>query len=226
MTAPVHPRARLASVSWFVTSLVVQVALVVLGFLYLVEEDDWVSLALLTFWCLLGTAYLIVIAVVVGRTARRAPLTERPNLPDVAQFPRIVARVATVLTILVGLGATVGHIFFRKDDVAGVAFDSVAVWAMLLSWGLLHWGYAQLYLQEYYRSPEPPMRFPQTPFPGIVEFVYFSFTLGTSFAASDVEIFTPRLRLRTVQQSIISFFFNGLIIVIALGIIAGAGGSR
>ena len=101
--------------------------------------------------------------------------------------------------------------------------DIVGVWAMLLSWGSLHWGFAQIYFQRYYAEEAAPLRFPKTTHPRIVDFVYFSYTLGTTFATSDVETLTPRIRWTIVWHSVLSFFFNGLIIVLALNTITSGG---
>ena len=46
--------------------------------------------------------------------------------------------------------------------------------------------------------------------------------LGTTFAASDVEVLSTRLRWTVVWHSVLSFFFNGLIIVLALNTITGS----
>jgi uncharacterized membrane protein len=94
---------------------------------------------------------------------------------------------------------------------------------MILAWTLLHWGFAQLYLQLYYREDTPPLRFPSAAAPGILEFAYFSFTLAVSLAVSDVEVLDRRMRWRVLLHSVLSFFFNGLIIVTALGAISEVG---
>lgn len=87
---------------------------------------------------------------------------------------------------------------------------------MVLSWGLLHWGFAQWYMYRYRTAEEPPLRFPKTPEPSIVDFTYLAFTIGTTFAVSDVETHSSRIRWLMTLHSVISFFFNGAIIVFAL----------
>jgi uncharacterized membrane protein len=52
--------------------------------------------------------------------------------------------------------------------------------------------------------------------------VYFAYTLGTTFAASDVEVRTTRMRWTIVWHSVLSYFFNGLVIVLALNTIMSA----
>lgn len=76
-------------------------------------------------------------------------------------------------------------------------------------------------MQNYYRSDSPTLKFPNTTNPGIADFAYFSYTLGTSFAASDIEVQTTKARWGVMWHGIISFFFNSMIIVLAMNIITG-----
>jgi len=58
-----------------------------------------------------------------------------------------------------------------------------------MAWLLLHFGYADRYAHLYYRFPDKPaLGFPDTDRPNMLDFAYFSFTVGASFAASDVEV--------------------------------------
>jgi uncharacterized membrane protein len=97
--------------------------------------------------------------------------------------------------------------------------DAVGVWAMLLAWGFFHWGFAQIYYQRYWSTDQPMLRFPGTEHPRFIDFVYFAYTLGTTFAASDVEVLSTRMRWTIVWHSVLSYFFNGLVIVLALNTI-------
>jgi uncharacterized membrane protein len=106
------------------------------------------------------------------------------------------------------------------------------VWAMLLAWGFLHWGFAQIYYRLYHvpmppdasgAVAEPSMRFPKTANPSLVDFVYVAFQIATSFTPNDVET-TPRVRWTVTWHAVLSFFFNGFIIVLALNTIMDSGG--
>ena len=217
-------RRRLALVG-YVASLTVQIVMVVLGIGFIITEDPFEANVALGLWCVLGTLYAVVALVILGRIAKRSdqPQARRPSRLEIGRPARIVSFTATILASFVGLGAATQVLALSNDPSFGVIVDLLGVWAMLLSWGFLHWGFAQVYYQDYYAADPPPLRFPQTPRPRIVDFVYFSFTLGTSFAASDVETLSTRLRWRVVWHSVLSFFFNGLIIVLALNTIMDIG---
>ena len=94
---------------------------------------------------------------------------------------------------------------------------------MLLAWAFLQWGFAQVYLLHDRRNrPLETFDFPRTPRPGIVDFVYFSFTVGTTFAASDVTSLTTRTRWIITLHSVVSFLMNALIIALAFDTIKAA----
>src|SRR5690606_1165793 len=101
-------------------------------------------------------------------------------------------------------------------------FELVAVWAMLASWAMFHWGYSRIYYAIYHnRESEKPLLFPATEHPRLTDFVYFSFTNGTSFAPSDVIVTTSRMRWTVVWHTTFRFFFNALIIVLTMNTISG-----
>ncbi|TAJ46068.1 MAG: DUF1345 domain-containing protein [Herbiconiux sp.] len=227
--APHHEPGTSTKRGWllvgFILSSLAQLGLVALGLSYLFDESDFGGAFILLTWCLAGSLYVLVAVIVLGRLSRQS--TDRPLRPsrlEVGRVARVVAFVSTILTSLIGVAAAIQLVSYRSDPEWGQLTVVVGVWAMVLSWGLLHWGFAQIYYQDYYKAAEPIMRFPSTPYPRLVDFVYFSFTLGTSFAASDIEVQSSRLRWRVVWHSVISFFFNGLIIVFALNSILSAGG--
>jgi uncharacterized membrane protein len=169
------------------------------------------------------------VLVVLGRLSKATAPGARPARWETGRAARLISMTATILASLIGLGAAVQVLALHNDPQVGSETDFVGVWSMLLAWGFLHWGFAQIYFQRYYSSPEPMLRFPQRDReaapadPRFVDFVYFAYTLGTTFAASDVEVLSTRMRWTIVWHSVVSYFFNGLIIVLALNtIMSGA----
>ncbi|MFZ4893909.1 DUF1345 domain-containing protein [Plantibacter sp. Mn2098] len=206
--------------------LLSQLAMVVVGFVFITADDFEDGFWSLLLWCGIGTVYAITVIVFLGRESRsdRPATSHRPSRLELSKAARAVATGATIFASIVGLFAAFELLALRSDPGWQGLIEIIGVWAMLLSWGFLHWGFAQIYYQSYYAVPERerPLRFPNTPYPRITDFVYFAVTVGTSFAASDVETLSPRVRWRIVWHSVLSFFFNGLIIVLALNTITGA----
>ncbi|MGK9146416.1 DUF1345 domain-containing protein [Plantibacter flavus] len=200
--------------------------MVIVGVRFATTDDYEAAFFELLLWCFLGTVYAIVVIIVLWRmsAADRAATSRQSSRIAASRPARIVSTAATILASFVGLGAATELLALRDEPAWQGAIEVIGVWAMLLAWGFLHWGFAQIYAQSYAASPDdPPLRFPNTPHPRITDFVYFSYTIGTSFAASDVETLRPLIRWRMVWHSVLSFFFNGLIIVLALNTITGSG---
>lgn len=222
MSSSVIARSPLVVVG-FVASLLAQVAMVAVGVwaVFLSEEDEGSSLLLLAVWCTIGTLYEVVVLIVLGRLSKRPPRA-RPSRLETGRLARIVSMTATILASVIGIAAAFQVLALHNDPQVGPLTDIVGVWSMLLAWGFLHWGFTQIYYQRYFAASEPLLRFPGTAEPRLVDFVYFAFTLGTTFASSDVEVLSTRLRWTAVWHSVLSYFFNGLIIVLALNTIMSA----
>jgi len=204
----------------YLLSGAVQLVLCALGTIFFISErvDDRRGLLLL--WCLVASGYAVVaVIVLLARTRRADQASNTPPHLEVSRWARVISLFSTIGASLIGAGAAILVLGLRSSQPASTPVAIVGVWAMILSWGLLHWGFTQLYYQKYYASQQPTMRFPTTAHPGLIEFAYFSFTMGTSFAASDVDVQTSDVRLLVMWHSILSFFFNGLIIVFALNTI-------
>lgn len=167
-------------------------------------------------WCIAGSAYAVGAMVILAVLAYRgAPVPESLAIERSA-WVSVVLVAVTVLPSLIGVIAAITVVIADDGSNTGLIFRLIGIWAMVLSWGLLHWGFAQWYMYRYRTAAEPPLRFPRTPEPSIVDFTYLAFTIGTTFAVSDVETYSSRIRWLMTVHSVISFFFNGAIIVFAL----------
>jgi len=250
-----------------IVNLVTLTVVLVVGvvFVFADEETD-VQIISLVIWCLLSTFYMIGWMIVLGRLSRSA---WRGSSTLIATRPpgRFASLIVTILSSIIGVAAASELLVLRADPDYASAIDFFGVWAMLLAWGFLHWGYAQIYYRLYHHGPGrvrrqaanlaaadaqadaaahaadaadapdgqapapadgttaiaaavPPLIFPYTKEPGLLDFVYVSFMVGTSFTPNDVET-APPIRWTVVWHSVLSFFFNGFIIVLALNTIMG-----
>jgi uncharacterized membrane protein len=119
----------------------------------------------------------------------------------------------TVAASLTGLSAALDVLADHNDSEYASLITGLGVVVVICAWLLLHLGYARFYAQ--WRD----LRFPGTPEPRLVDFLYFSFTVGVSFAASDVEVMTRRMRWHVTVHSITSFFYNAIVLAVAVGVI-------
>lgn len=106
------------------------------------------------------------------------------------------------------------------QEIVDPLVEFTAIWTMLLSWAMFNWGYARIYYARYHRAAVPPLEFPSTESPRLTDFVYFAFTNATTFAVSDVRVTSSRLRWTVAWHTMFAFFFNALIIVLTMNVIA------
>ena len=138
------------------------------GLRYLFVDDETLNeQGRLLAWCAIATVYL-------AGTVLWLNIDLRVNQDD-HQFMRrtsrhpIVAVFSAVVTFsssLVGLSAAVTVIVGPEDPDYFNLYDLVAVWAMLASWAMFHWGYSRIYYAAYQnREAEKPLVFPGTEHP-------------------------------------------------------------
>lgn len=64
------------------------------------------------------------------------------------------------------------------------------------------------------------MRFPGDPTPDYLDFLYFSFVVGTTNQTSDTEVTSRAMRSVVMLHGILSFFFNTAVIALAVNLAA------
>ena len=221
----VRPPRSSTVAAGYVASAIVQLGMCALGivFFFSARSSDRAAVLLIP-WCVVGTVYVVVAVVMLTiRAGIPGRVQVDPPHLELGRTARLVSLLSTLGASLIGSGAAILLVGVQSGRQVSPDVTVVGVWAMLLSWVFLHWGFSQLYYQDFYSSDSPTMRFPTTEHPRLTEFAYFSFTVGTSFAASDVDVNSSKTRLWVVWHSVVSFFFNGLIIVFALGTILAPG---
>ena len=97
----------------------------------------------------------------------------------------------------------------------------LALAAAPLGWFMLHtisaFHYANLhYFDRGEGKSGNCLEFPGTEDPGPWDFVYFSFVIGMTAQVSDVQIRTVNMRRVVTGHSIVSFFFNTVLIAVAV----------
>jgi uncharacterized membrane protein len=213
MATPV--RAHVGPVATFVAGFVeLTLALSGLWFTLFSGEDDTSITEFLVCWASVATIYLLVGGLRVRRLAIADVDTPPPALPA---WSTVLAgrRFSFLLTIgasLTGLSAALDALRGPDGERDGVV-TGLSAWAMICAWLLLSLGYARFYSQW------TQWRFPKTEYPQLGDFLYFAVTVAVSFAASDVEVQSHRLRWHVMVHSIVSFFYNAIVLAVAVSII-------
>lgn len=95
-----------------------------------------------------------------------------------------------------------------------------------LGWFVLHaistFHYANLHYFDPPGDCEPgkALLFPGTDEPDLWDFVYFSFVIGMTAQVSDVQILGRQMRRSVTAHSIVSFFFNTVLIALVVNAVA------
>lgn len=200
----------------FVLSRIIEVVLIALGIMVFVTSDQLWTAA----WDVFALVYL-GIRVARVRASRRG--RQSGDWLRLALGPR----AGLLFTFFSGMvGITAGLLIVMGPDDAGETADLVnkliSVPAVLLAWAIMHFGYAERYAQTYSAAlPEEVLVFPGSPQPTYADFAYFAFTVGTTFAVSDVETNGPAIRARVLAHGVLSFIYNTITLGIAIGVITG-----
>lgn len=137
---------------------------------------------------------------------------------------RIFSGGAGLVTIigfsLVGLILALALLPGNYGPGNGLLRAPLCVIGVVTAWALLHTSYALYYTHLYYREQTPGgLRFPGEEKPDTMDFAYYAFTIGISFAVSDVEITGRRMRRATLFHGILAFFYNTAILALVINLV-------
>jgi uncharacterized membrane protein len=177
--------------------------------------DDSTYVLTSSAWILFALSY-IGIRVSRVRRARRGDQHWPQRLAG-----RRTSYLITLATAITLLGAGIDIATVEGSDAVQDVVRALGVVTVLLAWAILHLSYAERYAQLYLNADEPPFSFPDTTAPTLLEFVYFSFTVGTTFATSDVEVRSTRMRGIVLCHGLLAFVYNTAIISMVVGLLTG-----
>ena len=205
---------------------IVEIALIALGVAFDVVEGGDMSVRILLLWVATAFGYLFFGALALRRSRLRTP--------DLAPRQPIIA---WRLNLLFGLIASMTGLSIALEVAASsgttdleAQLEGLGAVAMILSWLLLHASFARQYETLLRRAPTAGgLRFPTdqvgggdagaTPNP--TDFLYFAFAVGSTFATSDVDVTTTRMRWHVMTHSVISFFYNAAVVAFAIAVLIG-----
>lgn len=133
------------------------------------------------------------------------------------------------LIILLTIGAVGASLVAIWLVLAGKEMNplglTLALAAVPLGWAVVHTVAAFHYAHLHY-SPEAACRleFPDRVAPEVWDFLYFAFVLGMTAQTSDVQIASVRMRRAVLAHSVASFFYNTVILALAVNAGAQLGG--
>jgi uncharacterized membrane protein len=176
---------------------------------------------LLIAWNVGAWAFLIMILHMVTNPRREASVWSRPEDENqwVLVVLGIVASLAATAAIVWELGPVKNMAGWEKAGyLALVGATVISAWTFLQVMFALH--YAGVYFKRHKGGLHGGLEFPGTPQPGWMEFFYQAFVIGCTFASSDVNVTSMRMRRIVVIQGVACFFFNAIILALTINVTA------
>jgi uncharacterized membrane protein len=175
-------------------------------------------------WNLGGLIYLILVGIKMAKAEvegiKREADIERESRVAVL-IVVICGSLVTMLALFVQLMALKSEQGFARNISIGLSLSTI-----LLSWLLMHTVFAIYYAHEFHREGHGArdqgggLNFPDDATPDYLDFLYFSFVVGTTAQTSDVEVCSRAMRRVVMVHGILSFFFNTAVIALAVNIAA------
>jgi uncharacterized membrane protein len=172
----------------------------------------WVA-AVLT---LVGLPWRVILNSDAERTRRRAA-DEDPGAVAVLVLSLFASAAGLVATVV--LLRQPGR-YVPNGDVWLI--DLIGIAAIVGGWALVHTAFSLHYARAYYADDGSPggFRF-EGGEPDDLDFAYFAFTIGMSFAASDVTVTDRAIRRIVLGHALIAFAYNTTILALAISLLFG-----
>ena len=126
----------------------------------------------------------------------------------------LLAAIAALVTLFEAL---------NQKQPLGLVDVAVGFAAVILGWFSTHTMFSLHYAHLYWRPGEKDdgksvggLDFPQTDRPGAWEFLYFGYVIGMTAQTSDVAITATDMRKINLLHSVVSFFFNTILVAAAV----------
>jgi uncharacterized membrane protein len=176
---------------------------------------------------------IVFFTLYLGFMARRFPRITAERLktsPERDDGPAVVIPLVSLLAII----AAVISLFnaLNKGSSHSALEVSLAFLSVIGGWFTIHTMFAMHYAHRYWQyfageqgmGPRRGLGFPETEEPGGYEFLYFSFVIGMTAQTSDVSVTTTDMRRINLAHSIVSFFFNTVLVAAAVNAVISMAG--
>jgi uncharacterized membrane protein len=131
-----------------------------------------------------------------------------------------IAIVMTVAFAMIVLSSVAIITVLHQKHGAPALPIALALLGIPLGWFVLHtlvaFHYAYIFYGRLGSRKAGGLEFPGTAEPGVWEFLYYAFTIGTTAQTSDTNVHTTRMRRATLVHSVVSFFYNTAILAMSV----------
>jgi uncharacterized membrane protein len=219
-------RAEAASGSFFTTlahrpRLLAGAIVVVATYVLLLPFEAREATRLLIAWNAGALVFFVMIALMIADPRREARVYSRPE--DENQWVLVVLGITAACAALAAIVWELGPVknlagLSKAGHISLVGLTILSAWTFLQVMFALH--YAGVYFAPKAGGFDGGLAFPGDNEPGWGEFFYQAFVIGCTFASSDVNVTSKRMRRICVVQGVVGFFFNAIILALSINIAA------
>jgi uncharacterized membrane protein len=145
-------------------------------------------------------------------------LAEREGRRSRTDTVVLAATFAAFAAVVASLVATSS----RRDGIS-VVIVVMAITATVLSWATVNSVFAFKYARFYYFDVDGGIDFNQSSPPTYADFAYLAFTVGVSFAVSDVQANTTGARRLVLPHALLSYAYTTFMIAVTINLVANLG---
>ncbi|MGO1181446.1 MAG: DUF1345 domain-containing protein [Micrococcaceae bacterium] len=178
-------------------------------------STPWLTAGLIGWIVFIAVHALWVTLSVRGMDAEQTRLHARRE--DPSRSVRDILHVVSAAAAVAGMGAML--IAADSAPVARVLNAALGLAAVLGAWTIIQivymLRYAALYYEDADSAASAAIDFNNDQDPTYLEFAYFAFTIGASFATSDAAVRATSIRLAVLRHSLLSFFFGSVVLASA-----------
>lgn len=183
-------------------------------------------------WNIAIIAYLVLVGFMMARSNHET-MRRRARVLDEGRHTVLILAIIAALSSLVTI---VLELFKLKNEPGSVVALHVglSVATIVTSWSFVHVIFTEHYAHNFYLLDGPldggsddvetrkkkGLHFPGEPWPDYLDFLYFSFTIGVANQTADTEVVSRRMRTLVLIHSVISYFFNTIILALTINIAA------
>jgi uncharacterized membrane protein len=176
-----------------------------------------------------GVGLFLAITAMVMWGATAEHLRQRARLLDQRRWVILAIIICAAAISMLALGFTLNKVP-NETVPALVARLVLAGLTVLVSWTLTHTVFALHYAHHYFGDGPAPggdddrggLAFPGEGPLDYWDFVYYSFVVGMTCQVSDVQVTSRSMRRITLIHGVLSFFFNTVILALAVNLLAGS----
>jgi uncharacterized membrane protein len=176
----------------------------------------------------LAISWIIASGLYVLSTFLMMYFSTKENIAHLAEKEDDGAVFILLIILLGSITSLVIIVMIMTDMKSLMVSDTTKVISLVLltyisSWFLIHTAftlhYAHVYYQEYKKTKQPPLIFPDTIHPNYIDFLYFSMLIGMTCQTADVNIANSRMRSLAMIQGFTAFVFNTTLLVLTINLI-------